>query len=91
MEHRRRFALVDKDLPFGCKDILKLLNQHFPSRQSPGDTDSDMLLVATELVQLMKEAFEKICIEVSRLSSHMLKCSANDICTAVKVRFSFFW
>jgi hypothetical protein len=67
-------------LPFNSVDVLKLLAQHFASLDS-----SEGNLLAGRLVGAIKQPFERICQEICRLSSALLKCTVNDVSTAVKV------
>ncbi|KAI1732233.1 ankyrin repeat and BTB/POZ domain-containing protein BTBD11-A [Ditylenchus destructor] len=85
--------LMDSHFPFGDKDVLQILHQH--SDQIPkmylaesSDAFNDCLRsIAIELTDFMKEILANICVEISRFSCHLLKCTSHDICSAIRLIF----
>uniref|UniRef100_A0A915CYN4 ABTB2/3 histone-like domain-containing protein n=1 Tax=Ditylenchus dipsaci TaxID=166011 RepID=A0A915CYN4_9BILA len=81
-EHIQSCSFASTKSPFTCKDVLKVIEQHLPSAmRNLADSSS----IALELTELMNGIFHEMCVEICRLSSHLLKCSSNDICTAAKL------
>ncbi|KAI1725736.1 ankyrin repeat and BTB/POZ domain-containing protein BTBD11-B [Ditylenchus destructor] len=85
--------LMDSYFPFSDKDVLQIVHKHsdqiaklYPTESSDAFNDS-LSSIAIELTDLMKEILAKICVETSRFSCHLLKCTSNDICSAIRLIF----